>query len=154
MTLVTALSWAPDGRHLSYLAGKQTAAGIAGGPVTLDTASRMTTAPTASAWPSAARTGATCVPDAVAWLGRGGGFAVLEECPASGTEVVQPADPRTGAPAGRPVLVARRVGCDRPALDPDVTGGQVLISYCGIYLDNHGKLTKAPRGLTAAALSG
>ncbi len=72
MTLVTALSWAPDGRHLSYIAGKQTAAGIAGGPVTLDTASRMTTAPTASDWPSAARTGAACVPDAVAWLGRGG----------------------------------------------------------------------------------
>jgi hypothetical protein len=154
MTLVTALSWAPDGRHLSYLATEQTAAGIAGGPVTLDTASRKATAPTASAWPSAASTGAACVPDAVAWLGGSGGFAALEACRASGTEVLQPADPRTGAPAGLPVVVAKRVGCGRPALDPDVTGGGVLISYCGIYLDDHGKLTRAPRRLTAAALSG
>jgi hypothetical protein len=75
MTLVTALSWAPDGRHLSYLATEQTAAGIAGGPVTLDTASRKATAPTASAWPSAASTGAACVPDAVAWLGGSGAAA-------------------------------------------------------------------------------
>ena len=52
------------------------------------------------------------------------------------------------------IVCVRDQPLDRPALDPDVTGDQVLISYCGIYLDNHGKLTKAPRGLTAAALSG
>ncbi len=153
--LVTSLSWAPDGRHLSYIAGQQSAAGVAGAPVTLDTAVRSSAAPVASAWPAVAMTGAaTCVPDVTAWLGTSGRFVALEECASSGTEVLQQTDPITGIATGRPLVVARRIGCRPAALDPAATGSRLLISYCGIYIDDHGKLTKAPRGLTAAALGG
>ncbi len=153
--LVTSLSWAPDGRHLSYIAGQQSAAGVAGAPVTLDTAVRSSAAPVASAWPAVAVSGAaTCVPDVTAWLGTTGRFVALEECAGSGTEVLQQTDPITGIATGPPLVVARHIGCRPAALDPSAGGGPLLISYCGIYIDDHGKLSKAPRGLTAAALSG
>jgi len=152
--LVTSLSWAPDGRHLSYLPGRPAGAAAAAGPVTLNTARSTSVTPARSSWLSAELPGAACVPDATAWLVGSGRFAALEKCPASGTEVFQPADASTGAPLGRAVVVARRVGCQAATLDPDPKGSRVLISYCGIYLDEHGKLTKAPRGLTAAALAG
>ena len=153
--LVTSLSWAPDGRHLSYIAGQQSAAGVAGAPVTLDTAVQSSDAPVASAWPAVAMTGAaTCVPDVTAWLGTSGRFVALEECASTGTEVLQQADPITGIATGRPLVVARHIGCRPAALDPAAGGGPLLISYCGIYIDDHGKLSRAPRGLTAAALSG
>ncbi|HYS33426.1 MAG TPA: hypothetical protein VEM58_14315 [Streptosporangiaceae bacterium] len=151
-TLVTSLSWAPDGRHLSFLPARP--AGAAAGPVTLNTARRTSATSARSSWLSAEMAGATCVPDVTAWLGSSGRFAALEKCPAAGTEVFQTADARTGAPAGRAIVVARRPGCGPAALDPDPSGRRVLISYCGIYLDKHGTLTKAPRGLTAAALAG
>ena len=151
--LVTSLSWAPDGRHLSYIAGQQSEAGVAGAPVTLDTAIRSSSAPVASAWPAIARSGAACVPDVTAWLGKSGRFVALEACSTSGTEVLQQTDPITGTAAGRPLLVARHVGCRPAALDPAATGNRLLISCCGIYIDDRGKLTRAP-GLTAAALGG
>jgi hypothetical protein len=152
--LVTSLSWAPDGRHLSYIAGQQSETGVAGAPVTLDTAIRSSAAPVASAWPAVAMADAACVPDVTAWLGTSGRFVALEACAASGTEVLQPTDPVTGTPAGRPVVVARHIGCRAAAIDPAAEGGRLLISYCGIYIDDHGKITKAPGGLTAAALGG
>ena len=151
--LVTSLSWAPDGRHLTYLAGRRSRRG----PITLDLARRRPAATATSGWPLVALQGARCVPDVTAWLGRSRRFGTLEHCARSGTEVFQPAGGRTGAPAGRAVVVARRgqrEGCGPAALDPNPAGGRVLISYCGIYLDDNGKLTKAPGGLTAAALSG
>ena len=151
-TLVTSLSWAPGGRHLSYLPARP--AGAAAGPVTLNTARRTSATSARSSWLSAEMAGATCVPDVTAWLGSSGRFAALEKCPAAGTEVFQTADARTGAPAGRAIVVARRPGCGPAALDPDPSGRRVLISYCGIYLDQHGTLTRAPRGLAAAALAG
>ncbi|HUZ52514.1 MAG TPA: hypothetical protein VMU94_08285 [Streptosporangiaceae bacterium] len=152
--LVTSLSWAPDGRHLSYIAGQQNEAGVAGAPVTLDTAIRSSSAPVAPAWPAVTMAGTACVPDVTAWLGRSGRFAALEECPGSGTEVLQQTDPTARTAAGRPLVVARHIGCRPAALDPAAKGDRLLISYCGIYIDDHGKLTKAPGSLTAAALGG
>jgi hypothetical protein len=152
--LVTSLSWAPDGRHLSYIAGQQSEAGVAGAPVTLDTAIRSASAPVASAWPAIAMAGAACVPDVTAWLGKGGRFVALEACATSGIEVLQQTDPITGIAAGRPLVVARHIGCRPAALDPAAKGDRLLISYCGIYIDDNGKLTKAPGRLTAAALGG
>ena len=149
--LVTSLSWAPDGRHLSYIAGQQSEAGA---PVTLDTAIRSPSAPVASAWPALALADAACVPDVTAWLGKSGRFVALEACASSGTEVLQQTDPVTGIAAGRPLVVARHIGCRPTALDPAAKGDRLLISYCGIYIDDHGKLTKAPGSLTAAALGG
>jgi len=155
--VVTSLSWAPDGRHLSYLPGRSRATGPpAGGPVMLDMAKSASAGPARSGWPSATMPRAGCVADVTAWLGKSGRFAALEHCAGQGTEVFQPADARTGAAAGRAVVVSRpgRRGCGNAALDPNAAGSRVLISYCGIYLDRGGRLTKAPGGLTAAALSG
>jgi len=152
--LVTSLSWAPDGRHLSYIAGQQNEAGVAGAPVTLDTAIRSSSAPVASAWPAVTKAGSTCVPDVTAWLSKSGRFVALEECASLGTEVLQQTDPATGAAAGRPMVVARHIGCRPATLDPAAKSDRLLISYCGIYIDDHGMLTQAPGSLTAAALSG
>ena len=87
-------------------------------------------------------TGMTCVPVATAWLGRTGRYVVLEECASTGTVVLQTAVASTGAAAGQPLVVAHHVGCKPAALDPNPSGSRILISYCGIYLDDHGKLTR------------
>jgi hypothetical protein len=155
--VVTSLSWAPDGRHVSYLAVPSRAADPpADGPVMLDVAKPAAAGPTRSGWPPAAMPRTGCVPDVTAWLGKSGRFAALEHCAGQGTEVFQPADARTGAAAGPAVVVSRPRSrrCDTGALDPDAAGSRVLISYCGIYLVRGGRLTKVPVGLTAAALSG
>jgi len=157
-SVVTSLSWAPDGRQLSYLPGRQrTTRTFARGPVTLQLAGRRPPLPGGRGSPSVAISGSGCVPDVTAWLGRSGRFAALEHCAGTGPEVLQTADPRTGAATGRATVLPRhrrRSRCGPVALDPSAAGSAVLISYCGIYLDRHGKLTKAPGGLTAAALAG
>jgi hypothetical protein len=151
--LVTGLSWAPDGHHLSYMAGLRATTSTAGSPMTMDTAVRVLPAPVFPHWQRAMNTGMTCVPVAMAWLGRTGRYAVLEECASTGTVVLQ-TEAGTGAASGQPLLVAHHVGCEPTALDPNASGSRILISYCGIYLDDHGKLTRTPGPFTAAALSG
>jgi len=157
-TLVTSLSWAPDGRHLSYLPARRPAARTrTGGPVTLDVARRVPVMPDSSGEPPAVPLRAGCVLDATAWLGTSGRFVALEHCASSGPEVLKRTDARSGARTGRALVVAmprRRRGCGTPALDPNATGSRLLISYCGIYLDQHGTLTRLPGGLKAAAFSG
>jgi hypothetical protein len=154
------LSWAPDGRHLTYAVGFQTGAGIDGYPVTLDTAAPGSVAPDQSGWPLAGKGAATaagraaCPPDAAAWLGSTGQFAALEEC--SQTEVLQPASASDGTAAGPAITIpgARPGSCSGAALDAAPAGNPVLITYCGVYLDDHGRITKLPGGLTAAVLAG
>jgi hypothetical protein len=157
-TLITSLSWAPDGRHLSYLpAQRRTASTRASDDFTLDVARRASALPTSAGSPPAVIPRAGCVFDATAWLGKSGRFGVLEHCARARAEVLQRTDARSGARAGRALVVPMpggRKGCGRPTLDPNATGSRVLISYCGIYLDEHGTLTEAPEGLKAAALSG
>jgi hypothetical protein len=155
------LSWAPDGRHLSYAVGFQTGAGIDGYPVTLDTSAPGAVAPGQSNWPVSGKGAATtagraaCPPNAGAWLGSTGQFAALEECDSSQTEVLQPADASDGAAAGPAITIpGARPGCPDAALDPAPAGNPVLITYCGVYLDDHGSITKLPGGLTAAAPAG
>jgi hypothetical protein len=154
-SVVTSLSWAPDGRRLSYLRGQQRPTRMSiRGPVTLQVTGRAAAGSARLGWPSVAIRSSGCVPDVTAWLGRSGRFAALEHCAGKRSEVLQPADPRTALGAGRATVVARRARCGSAALDPSPAGGAVLISYCGIYLYQHGKLTKVPGGLTAAALAG
>jgi hypothetical protein len=151
--LVTGLSWAPDGRHLSYMAGLRATTSTANSPLTMDTAVRVLPAPVFPRWQRAMNTGMTCVPVAMAWLGRTGRYAVLKECASTGTVVLQ-TEGATGTAAGQPLVVAHQLGCKPAALDPDASGNRILVSYCGIYLDDHGKLTRALGPFTAAALSG
>jgi hypothetical protein len=154
------ISWQPDGRHVSYIAGQQTGGGVAGGPETLDTAAPGSTAPGLSAWPADGTSGTNCEPDAAAWLGNSGQFAALEECPGgSGSEareVLQVADFNTGAALRKPVVLAAPAGCGPAALDAAKTGERVLVSYCGsfIYLDDLGRLARVSGKFTAAALAG
>jgi hypothetical protein len=155
------LSWAPDGEHLTYAVGFQTGAGIDGYPVTLDIAAPGSVAPSQSGWPRAGKGAATtagkaaCPPNAGAWLGTTGQFAALEECDKSHTEVLQPAAASDGAAAGAAITIpGAPPGCLAGALDSAPAGNPILITYCGVYLDDHGRITKLPGGLTAAALAG
>src|SRR5262249_33965192 len=151
--LVTGLSWAPDGRHLSYMAGQGASTGTADSPMTMDTAVSALPPPAPSYWERAMNTGITCVPVAMAWLGRSGRYATLEECASTGTVVLQ-TSASTGAAFGQPLVVAHQMGCEPAALDPNASGDRILISYCGVYLHAHAKLTSASRAPTPAALRG
>jgi len=155
---VDSISWSPDGQQLTYAVGVQTGAGIDGYPVTLDIAQPGSVAPHQSGW----RTGkAGCIPDVGAWLGTSGRFAALEECGATQTEVLQPANASDGA-ATRPAITipGAHPGCGGARLDPAPSGNPILITYCGLYLDNGGKITKLSGlsglsgALTTAALAG
>jgi hypothetical protein len=77
--LVTALSWSPGGRHISYLADQSGVPGSRAGPVIMDTAARVAEVPQVARWPVAMKTGVTCLPQAAAWLGASGRLAVLSE---------------------------------------------------------------------------
>jgi hypothetical protein len=155
------LSWAPDGEHLTYAVGYQTGAGIDGYPVTLDIAAPGSMAPVQSGWPRAGKGAATtagkaaCAPNIGAWLGATGQFAALEECDRSQTEIVQPANAGDGAVVGPAVTIpGAGPGCLGGALDAAPAGNPILITYCGVYLDDHGSVSKLRGGLTAAALAG
>jgi len=147
------LSWSPDGNELTYAVGIQTGAGIDGYPVTLDIAQPGSVAPHQSGWPRDAKAG--CIADVGAWLGTSGRFAALEECGASRTELLQPADASDGATTGPAVTIpGAQPGCGGARLDSAPVGNPILITYCGLYLDNHGTITKLPDGLITAALAG
>ncbi|HEX7992335.1 MAG TPA: hypothetical protein VF506_00345 [Streptosporangiaceae bacterium] len=152
--VVTTLSWSPDGRHVSYLTSQAATAGAAVGRVSLDTAAKVATVPPISRWMAAMRTGLACLPRAAAWLGASGRFAVLSECITTGEAVLQTSDARTGMAVGRPLVVAHKIGCTAASLNSNGSGSEVLISYCGVYLDRHGHLSKQTARLTAAALTG
>ncbi len=155
------LSWAPDGERLTYAVGFQTGAGIDGYPVTLDTAAPGSVAPVQSGWPRAGKAAITaagkaaCPPDVGAWLGTTGRFAALEECDKSGTEVLQPADASDGAATGPAVTIpGAGPGCVSGGLESAPSGNPILISYCGVYLDDRGTITELRGGLIAAAIAG
>jgi hypothetical protein len=155
------LSWAPDGEHLTYAVGFQTGAGIDGYPVTLDTTAPGSVAAGRSDWPRAGKGAATaagkaaCPPNFGAWLGTSGQFAALEECDRSRTEVLQPADASNGAATGPALTIpGAKPGCLGGVPDSVPAGNPILITYCGVYLDDDGRITRLTGRLTAAALAG
>jgi len=161
---VVSLSWAPDGRRLSYIAGFQTGGGLAGGLETLDTALPGSVAPGLSPWSQASKASqakSACTADAAAWLGTTGRLLALEECgdnlTGRGREIVVPVLPSTGRPAGPPLVIAHQLGCGSPGIAPAADGSRALISYCGLFIDDRGKLTKLtglPPTVFAAAFAG
>lgn len=154
----TGLSWAPDGRHLTYTAGLQTGGGVGGGPETLDTTAPGSVAPGTSKWRATRTSGQPCVPEVSAWLGTSGMFAALENCVAGrarSREIFQAVNPRTGSAAGRPVVISHDTSCSPfGGIDSSRNGGQVLITYCQVKLEDRGVLTNLPGSLRSAALAG
>jgi hypothetical protein len=152
--LITALSWAPDGRHLLYLANQAGEPAAANGPVILDTAARRATVVPPARMPHAMKAGVGCAPQAAVWLGGRARYAVLSACAGTGVAMLQTSDASTGAMVGKTLVVAHRIGCTAAALNANATGSVILISYCGVYLDDRGRISRQPAGLAAAALSG
>ncbi|HEY3926119.1 MAG TPA: hypothetical protein VGL75_16260 [Acidothermaceae bacterium] len=144
---IMSLSFAPDGRTLSYIAGSQTGAGIGGNPSTLDTASDATQAPTSSTWPG--NTSEQCMPDGASWLGTSGQFAVVVDCPPNG--VLTTVDPVTGARTGTDVALPQ-YACLDANIHPAADASAMLISRCNrVYLVAHGAATALDPDLVDAA---
>jgi hypothetical protein len=69
--------------------------------------------------------------------------------------VLQPANPSNGATSGPAIAIpGAGPGCLAGSVDSAGSGNPILINYCGVYLDDDGKLSKLPGGLTGAALAG
>ena len=124
------LSFAPDGRRLSYIAGSQTGAGIGGDPSTLDTASDATQAPTAPTW--SGNTSEQCMPGGASWLGTSGQFAVVVDCPPNG--VLKTVDPVTDARTTADVALPQ-YACLDANIHSAADASAMLISRCDrVYL--------------------
>jgi hypothetical protein len=117
------LSWAPDGRYLTYIAGFETGAGIASNPITLNTAT-LGKAPTRSSWPS---TGVPCGVDSATWLGATGRFAVIADCAPAGTYIEVQSS--SGKATSTKVPLAG-YGCGGADMHPSPDGSKLLISWC------------------------
>lgn len=156
---VLSLSWAPDGRRLSYIAAFPPYLEALD---TLDTAAPGWVAPGLDPNNPSSKYGPPakpCQPDAVAWLDDSDRLYALEDCgdlsTGRGREVMVPVDPNSGRFLGPERVIAHKVGCESPGLAPSSDGSAVLVSYCGLFLDEHGKLSALrPAGLVAAAFAG
>jgi len=143
---IESLSWAPDGKRLTYIAGFQTGAGIGGDPITLDT-SKPGKAPTKSSWNASSG----CDVDGAAWLGSSGRFAVVRDC--ANPELVE-VDASTGAPKGPPVSLTN-AGCLGPELHSSLDGSRLLLARCSsVSLVIDGKLTSLGAHVIDAAWAG
>jgi len=141
------LSFAPDGRRLSYIAGSQTGAGIGGDPATLDTSSDAIQAPTSSTWLD--NTNQQCLPDGASWLGTSGKFAVVADCPPN--DVLKEVNPVTGARTGSDVALPF-YGCLDANIHPAADARAMLISRCDrVYLVADGAATALDPHLVDAA---
>ncbi len=144
------LSWAPDSRRLTYIAGTSTGAGMAGNPSTLDTRAPGGTAPSTGA--SAGKQG--CAVFAGAWLGTTGRFGAIVECPDSSTDRFVEMNPATGVqqPTG-PQLPG--YGCNVHEIQPLADASRILISQCGsLYVLAGEHITKIDTDLIDAVWAG
>lgn len=117
------LSWAPDGRHVSYIAGVQTGGGISGNPAMLDIDTTGRTAPTRSHWASEPN----CDTDGAGWLGTTGRYAIVRTC--NGATSYLEVNPGTGAGATAP-LELPHAGCGLAQIHPLADARKILISRC------------------------
>jgi len=139
------LSWAPDWRHLTYIAGFETGAGIGSNPITLDTATPGK-APTRSPWPN---TGVPCGVNSATWLGASGRFAVIADCAPAGTYIeVQPS---SGKPTGTKVPLTG-YGCGGADMHPSRDGSKLLIAWCdSAFFVAGGSTIRLPQHIVDAA---
>jgi hypothetical protein len=151
-TMAMDMSWTPGGIGLTYQPGaNEYGGGFTGsGAVTLDTAQAGTVAPAVTAWPPF-RKGRSCNMIGGTWSG--GQYLALETCGGQGERTeLRPANAGTGAALGPPVKVQGR-GCPAPTLSV-ASGGQVLVSYCGVQARNGRSFGYVPGSLVQAAWAG
>jgi hypothetical protein len=126
---VISLSWAPDSRRLTYIAGINTGAGMAGNPSTLDTSLPGDIAPTSAV----TGTKADCPVFAGTWLGVTGRYGAIAECPG-----------RSGMPETHFIeidpITARLIhlgpelpayGCNENDIDSVADASRILLYHCG-----------------------
>jgi hypothetical protein len=117
------LSWSPDGRTLSYIAGYQTGAGVYAAPSFLDLDRPGHAAPSTSPW--SRHRELSCQPAAVGWISAGR-YAVLDECRPGRTERFRVVHPRSGRGV-EPSIRIGKLGCFG---DIHAAGRVVLVSWC------------------------
>lgn len=150
---IRSLSWSPDGRRLSYVAGGSTGDGIGGPPSFLDVRSRSANAPDTSPW-RVPRLPA-CEVWRAGWVDAAGRFATLGSCSHRGDEFLRIVEPATGHRIG-PAVELSRSTCTEA--DPYGTlygatkANQLLISWCGrVYFIRHARAYRLPGDLMQAA---
>jgi hypothetical protein len=140
------LSWAPDGRRLSYIAGFQTGAGIGGDPITLDT-TKPGKVPTRSTW-----THHSCDGVGAAWLGRSGEFAIVDYC--SPNALFRMVNATSGARVGSTIQLPGHA-CLEAAIHPSSDGSRSLIAWCSrVYVVGNGSVISLGDHVLDAAWSG
>jgi hypothetical protein len=145
---VGSLSWAPDGKRLSYIPGIETGGGIGGDPSTLDTSLPGTTAPDQT--PS--KPGKTnCFANGASWL-PSGAFVIVRDCePAATFVTVRASD---GAPLSTPMTLPHG-GCSTSVFHPSSVDERLLITRCqGVELVDGTALTLLPATIIDAAWPG
>jgi hypothetical protein len=129
--MVHSLSWAPDGKYLTYVAG--------GRAITIDILAYGRVAPVTSGWPAPMKSG--CQLLAGTWQDSTGDYLALERC-SSGTRMLA-VNYLTGAPEGPATRFPGN--CPALVLDPAPTGNEVLVSgSCGLYVYDQGHITEEP----------
>jgi hypothetical protein len=139
------LSWAPDGKRLSYIVGIQTGGGIGGNPSVLDT-SKPGKAPTQPTGPNS-----DCEAAGATWLGTTGRMAVVTDCAQA---EYREADPTKGAAVG-PIIQLPGHGCSAPILNSSSDASKTLVAWCGdLYLISRGTLIDVGQHVADAAWAG
>ncbi len=154
-TQAWSLSWQND-THLTYIPGSdETGGGFAPmGAVTLNTARSSSIAPAVSLWPPFTKKAGQCHLLSGTWLANGSGYLTLQACGGDTGARLGLASVKTGAAAG-PTVAVPGFGC--PAgqpLAPQPGGRDVLISFCGVSLENGGHISEVPGVASDAAWAG
>ena len=153
-TIAMGLSWEPDGRHLTYIPGSdETGGGFApNGAITFSISAASDLTPAVSGWPPPAKGAGTCNLNAGAWEGSSPNYLALQWC--DSRELLGPANVKTGSADG-PTVTVPGLGCPAGGpLDPQAHGSDVLIMWCGVYLDSRNQITAVPGSLSDAAWAG
>jgi hypothetical protein len=153
-TIAMSLSWKPDGTRLTYIPGSDaTGGGFApDGAITFSTLATSDLTPAVSGWPPPAKGVGTCNLNAGAWDGSSDNYLALKGC--DSREILGLANAATGSSHG-PTVTVPGFGCPAGGpLDPQTHGSDVLIMWCGVYLDSGNHIAIMPGSLDDAAWAG
>jgi hypothetical protein len=153
-TIAMSLSWKPGGTYLTYIPGSdETGGGFApDGAITFSTSAASDLTPAVSGWPPPAKGVGSCNLNAGSWEGSSNNYLALKWC--DSRELLGLASVSTGTADG-PTVTVPGLGCPAGGpLDPQAHGSDVLIMWCGVYLDSRNHITMMPGSLEDAAWAG